>query len=141
MHNLIGNQKLIIILTVALLVVLFLGGIVRRFKPANLNVQKFQSRWVEIEQLCAKNDTWPLAIINADTLLDEVLKQRRCKGKTMGERLVAAQHDLSSNDTVWFGHKLRNKIVHEEMSRLYRKDVQAALRGFRDALKDLGALK
>ena len=141
MPNLIGNQKLIIILTVALLVVLFLGGIVRRFKPANLKVQKFQSRWVEIEQLCAKNDTWPLAIINADTLLDEVLKQRRCKGKTMGERLVAAQHDLKSNDTVWFGHKLRNKIVHEEMSRLYRKDVQAALRGFRDALKDLGALK
>jgi hypothetical protein len=141
MPNLIGNQGLIIILTVVLLVVLFLGGIVRRFRPTNLDVRKFQHRWIEIEQLCAKNDTWPLAIINADTLLDEVLKKRRCKGKTMGERLVAAQHDLSSNDTVWFGHKLRNKIVHEEMSRLYRKDVQAALRGFRDALKDLGALK
>jgi hypothetical protein len=57
----------------------------------------------------------------------------------MGERLVSAQRDISDNDSAWFAHKLRNKIVHEEVS-LRKQDVQAALRGFRDALKDLGAL-
>jgi hypothetical protein len=98
-------------------------------------------RWQEVQKLCSTSTTWPLAIINADKLLDEALRKARMKGKTMGERLVAAQRRLSDNDGVWFGHKLRNRVVHEEMPKLKQNDVQAALRGFRQALKDLGALK
>ncbi len=140
MHNILNNSLLLAIIIVVL-VVLFLGSaITLRRRPKQLDVQKFKERWRDIEKLCGRNDTWPLAIINADTLLDEALKRRRYKGKTMGERLVAAQRSLNNNETVWFGHKLRNKIVHEEMSRLYRRDVNTALHGFRDALKDLGAL-
>jgi hypothetical protein len=123
-----------------LAVVLGVGFLLRR-RPTRFNTEKFKSRWNEVENLCSKSETWPLAVINADKLLDEALKQSRFKGKTMGERLVAAQRALSNNDGVWFGHKLRNKIVHEEMPRLYRRDVQQALRGFRQALKDLGALR
>jgi hypothetical protein len=59
----------------------------------------------------------------------------------MGERLVTAQRDLSNNDTVWFAHKLRNKLVHEQFVGLKEADVKNALVGFRQALKDLGALK
>lgn len=59
----------------------------------------------------------------------------------MGERLVFAQRRLSDNDGVWFGHKLRNKIVHEEVPHLQQRDVQMALQGLRQALKDLGALE
>jgi len=78
--------------------------------------------------------------MDADKLLDDALKKLRYKGKTMGERMVSAQRSLSDNDSVWYGHKLRNKIAHEETPPLKRKDVQMALRGFRQALKDLGAL-
>ena len=59
----------------------------------------------------------------------------------MGERLVAAQRDISDNDSVWFGHKLRNKLVHEDTPPLKQADVMKVLTGFRQALKDLGALK
>jgi hypothetical protein len=90
--------------------------------------------------MCHKGETWPLAIIDADTLLDDALKALRYKGSTMGARLVAAQRDLSDNDGVWFAHKLRNKLVHEEIPRLYKREVQKALRGFLQALKDLGAI-
>lgn len=106
-----------------------------------LNTEKFKERWADVQKLCKNSDTWPLAVINADKLLDEALKKTNFKGKTMGERLVAAQRTLSDNDGVWFGHKLRNKIVHEEIPRLYRRDVESALRGLRQALKDLGALQ
>jgi hypothetical protein len=58
----------------------------------------------------------------------------------MGERLVAAQRTLSDNDAVWYAHKLRNRLVHEDNVRLTKRDVQKALSGFKQALRDLGAL-
>lgn len=125
----------------AVLAVLLGVSLMMRRRAGRLDSKKFLARWQAVQQLCVKSDTWPLAVINGDKLLDEALRKSRCKGRTMGERLVSAQRRLSDNDGVWFGHKLRNRIVHEEMARLYRRDVQAALRGFRDALKDLGALE
>jgi hypothetical protein len=80
-----------------------------------------------------------MAVIDADKLLDDALRRLHYRGKTMGERLVSAQRDLSSNDTVWYSHKLRNKIVHESI-RLKKRDVQNALKGYLQALHDLGAL-
>ncbi len=58
----------------------------------------------------------------------------------MGERLVQAQHLLSDNDGVWFGHKLRAKIETDPAAKLKEKEVKSALVGIRQALKDLGAL-
>lgn len=125
---------------VSILVVLAISALVARRKPAKLNTERFNARWLELQKLCAHETTWPLAVINADKLLDEALKARRYKGKTMGERLVSAQRDFANNDTVWFGHKLRNKLVHEEVRNMKRREVEQALRGFRQALQDLGAL-
>lgn len=106
-----------------------------------LNREYFQAKWKELQKSLNKSETWPVAIIQADNLLDEALKRRRFKGKTMGERLVSAQKSLSDNDGVWFAHKLRNRLVHEVDVKLTQKEVQKALIGLRQALRDLGALK
>lgn len=113
----------------------------RRRKP--LDAQYFTGRWKELQKNCATRKTWPQAIIDADELLDEALKKARYKGKTTGERLVAAQRELTSNDTVWVGHKLRNRIEQGEIDvrKLKKNDIVFALAGFREALRDLGALK
>ena len=84
--------------------------------------------------------SYQLAVMNADKLLDRALKDSRYKGKTMGERLVAAQREIKYNDDVWYGHKLRNKLVHENDIKLKERDVKDALLGIKAALKDLGAL-
>jgi len=114
----------------------------RLFKR-RLNVNKFTNRWQDVQQLCATRKTWPQAIIEADDLVNDALKKRRYKGKTEGERLVAAQRDLSANDKVWLGHKLRNKLEQEQVDvrKLRKDDMLTALSGFRQALRDLGALK
>jgi hypothetical protein len=125
---------------VALLFLVLGAGFLQR-RPKALKTAYFQKRWQELQGLCSSKNTWPLAIINADKLLDEALKKRKYKGKTMGERLVAAQRAITDNDSVWFGHKLRNRLVHEENVKLKEKDVKLALVGFRQGLKDLGALK
>lgn len=123
-----------------IMAMLFVTTFLKRRTRAKLNMEYFQLRWKELQKMCADKKTWPLAIIDADKLVDEALKKSRVRGKTMGERLVTVQHELSDNDGIWFAHKLRNKLVHEQIN-LKESDVKNALVGFRQALKDLGALK
>jgi hypothetical protein len=134
------STTIVIIALVAILVVAVGGGWFVRRRPGKLKKDEFKDKWSSAQGLCSKEETWPLAIINADKLLDEALKKLKYRGKTMGERMVAAQHEIGDNDGMWFGHKLRNKLVHEDMKKLKKKDVMTALIGFREALKDLGAL-
>ena len=140
--NLSSNLELYLAVAAGLgvILIIFGAGLLKR-RPKYLNTTRFLSRWQEVQAYCKSKDTWPLAIINGDKLLDDALKQRRFKGKTMGERLVSAQHQISDNDAVWFGHKLRNKLVHEDTAPLKQGEVMRVLAGFRQALKDLGALK
>jgi hypothetical protein len=108
-------------------------------KPKALDITFFQNKWTETYAYCKEKTTWPLAVINADKLLDEALKRKKYKGKTMGERMVSAQRDLSDNDGAWFAHKLRNRLVHEADVQLKEADVKKALVGIRQAIRDLGA--
>lgn len=129
----LGTFLLILLLIVAISVVI-------KRKPKKLNQAYYQEEWQNVQGLLKNKETWPLAIINADKLLDNALKRRKYRGNTMGERLVAAQKDLSQNDSIWFAHKLRNRLVHDQPTNLRDKDVKAALVGFRQALRDIGAL-
>lgn len=112
----------------------------RRRRP--MKTKRFVERWQNLQSHCASRKTWPQAIAEADELLAEALKRAGYKGKNTGERLVAAQHDLSSNETVWLGHKLCKRLAQEEIDvrKLKKKDVLDSLAGFRQALRDLGAL-
>ncbi|HVI60654.1 MAG TPA: hypothetical protein VM535_00685 [Candidatus Saccharimonadales bacterium] len=112
-----------------------------RRRPRKLKTDKYAERWQELQKHCATRKTWPRAIIEADDLLCDALRQCRYKGKTTGERLVAAQHELSANDKVWFGHKLRNRIGQQDVRTIKKQDILEALAGFRQALRDLGALE
>jgi len=125
---------------VALILIIVVAGMLARKRPKGMNEAYFRGQWHEVQALLKNKNTWPLAVINADKLLDEALKRRKFKGKTMGERLVSAQRTLTSNDTVWFGHKLRNKLVHEDYNLTKKHEVKEALLGYLQALKDLGAL-
>jgi hypothetical protein len=128
----------LVVILVVLLGLVFGAGYLKR-RPKVLDSAYFQNKWKEAQGYCKDKATWPLAIINADKLLDEALKRRRFRGKTMGERMVSAQRELSDNDGVWFAHKLRNRLVHEADVKLREADVKKALIGIRQALKDVGA--
>jgi hypothetical protein len=135
-----NQMYLAIIAGVILLILVFGVGFLLKRKPKGLNQDYYRDQWQTLQKLCKDKSTWPLAIIDADKLLDDVLKRCRYKGKTMGERLVSAQRDIKDNDGVWYGHKLRNRLVHENNVKLTERDVKEALLGIRAGLKDLGAL-
>lgn len=117
-------------------------AIVSRLSPRRapkLDHAYFQHSWLELLARVKTPEGMMLAIIDADKLLDEALRRRHFKGRTMGERLVSAQRLISDNDAVWYAHKLRNRLVHEPHVRLKKKEAQTALAGFKQGLKDLGA--
>ena len=98
----------------------------------------YDKRWKELQKLLGNKSSWNQAVIEADKLLDQLLKKKHYKGKTMGERLVAAQHELTANDMVWFSHKLTNKIKNDGL-KPNKNEIKKCLLGFWQALKDLGA--
>ena len=57
---------------------------------------------------------WKLAIIEADIILDDTLKEKGYAGGSLGERLKSiAPHQLASLNDAWEAHKIRNKIAHD----------------------------
>ncbi len=140
MNSLLDSTYVAVGAGVAVLLVVLAAGVLARRRPTKLDKTRYETAWKDLQKQLKDKTTWPLAIIDADKLLDQALKARKYKGKTMGERLVAAQRDIQYNDDVWFGHKLRNKLVHENDIKLKERDVKDALLGIKAALKDLGAL-
>lgn len=131
---------LLIVIVLGLVVLYLIAKLSGKTPKRRLKREYFETKWMELLARVRTPDGMVLAVIDADKLLDEALKRRRYKGKTMGERLVSAQRTLSDNDAVWYAHKLRNRLVHEPNIKLKKKEAQTALAGFRQGLKDLGAL-
>lgn len=123
---------LILILSALVLVILI---ITHRGKP-RLNKNYFTKHWDEIEKLEGST----LAVLKADSLLDEALKHANIKGGTMGERLNNSVGFIKDINSVWSAHKLRNVIAHEHDASPSSTDCHRALKQFKRALKDLGAL-
>ena len=131
-----------ILMLVCLIVILVaaLGLLYWRRRPRDLKPAYFQTQWHNLQVLLKDKRQWPDAVAAADKLLDQALKKKHVSGKNMGERLVKAQRMLTDNDGVWFGHKLRGQLEHDQAKKLKETDVKDALLGIRQALKDLGAL-
>lgn len=57
---------------------------------------------------------WKLAIIEADIILDDILKQQGFVGASLGERLRnISPNQLASLNDAWEAHKIRNRIAHD----------------------------
>lgn len=135
------NVGQIIVIGVALGVVLAIAAAIYHRLPKKLKTTKFSAQWKELQGQLSDKANWPKALADADQLLDSALRRRKFKGKTMGERMVSAQKVISNNDAMWFAHNLNKKLLSEPTTRLKEADVKAALIGFRNALKDIGALQ
>ncbi|HSX27641.1 MAG TPA: hypothetical protein VLG25_02570 [Patescibacteria group bacterium] len=128
------------IITLSTILVLLAVAIIFRLLPKRLKKNYYQARWMELQAFCKDKNTWPLALKEADDLLGNALKRRKFKGKSMGERMVSAGDIFTENDSVWFAHNIVKKINARRSSKLRERDVKLALIGFRQALRDIGAL-
>lgn len=123
------------VLVVAILVLLVWRS------PLRLRKTYFLRQWRDLQKLCKDQTTWPEAVHRADDLLLLALRKKRFRGKSMGERMVAAQRVFSNNDSLWFAHNMRKKLQENHDAKLKEAEVKSALVGFRQGLKDLGVLE
>lgn len=107
-----------------------------------LDVDRYRTSWLQIERQLVRGEesSYHLAILNADKLLDQALRQRGVKGATMGERMKSANNGWSNANAVWSAHKLRNRIAHEPNVKVEYNDTRRAMMAYRQALKDVGAI-
>jgi hypothetical protein len=99
-----------------------------------------QGRLDDIQQhaLSDNPNDWKLAIIEADIILDQTLKDRGYAGTSLGERLRSiTPRQLSSIDDAWDAHRVRNKIAHEGADfvvtrRIVDETIARYLRVFRE---------
>jgi hypothetical protein len=126
----------IILIGIGLMVMIALT----RKSPVGLNREEYRSKWLSIEtSLGQDSGSQHMAILNADKLLDKALKAKGYKGETMGDRLKNARSAFRNNNAVWAAHKLRNQIAHEDIV-IKPTTARQALKAFKNALKDIGAL-
>ena len=110
--------------------------------PRTLDVDKYRTRWMTIEQQLKRDEqsSYHMSVLNADKLLDQALQERGIQGKTMAERMKQMQSKWSNANNVWTAHKLRNQIAHEPDVRLDYDGARRTLVAFKQALKDIGAI-
>lgn len=84
---------------------------------------------------------WKLAIIEADILLDDLLKQRGYAGISLGDRLKSISPSaLHSLDDAWQAHKVRNQIAHAGADFvLTQKTTRETIMMYKRVFEELGA--
>lgn len=110
------EYQLILLIIAALFVVGLFAWLA--LKPKNkVWKSKVTQNLIDLEKKINSNDPLQMrsAVVDADKLLDYVLKSRGARGETMGERLKSSSRRFERNllNQVWDAHRLRNQIVHE----------------------------
>ena len=128
----------IIIIGVLVFIAISLTG----HKPYEFDKEEYQSDFLKIENSLTKDNelSFNASVIEADKLLDKALMEMGLPGRTMGERMKSASNKFSSNNSIWYAHKIRNQIAHERNFKVDYNKAKHALAAYRQALKDLGAI-
>ena len=102
--------------------------------------QNEDQRWQKILEKLKKGDeaNLKLAVIKADTLLDDILKKMGLPGQSMDERLGQINKaEIKSVDKIWEAHKIRDRIVNDSRTIIYFEEAERAVGDIESALKEL----
>lgn len=101
-------------------------------------------RWKHVLSLIESpsESDWRMAIIEADSMLDELLQEKGYSGDTLGERLKNARSDaFVSINNAWSAHEIRNKIAHSGSDySLSQLESRRVMRLYETVFEELGLL-
>ena len=105
---------------------------------------KKDARWQQIEAYMASPhpSDWKIAILEADNILDDIVKKMGYPGETLGERMKHIEaSDFPMLDEAWKVHKIRNQIAHKGTDYpLARTEAENAIDTYHRLFKELGYL-
>ena len=155
--NVFGTVKTVLMIlsiifaAILLMIIIKMGGLIKEEiteLKAGLNLPEEaasaqDNRWQEIKNHVNsfKESEWKFAIIEADKLVDDVLKTAGFAGESMGERLMLIKPDQLLNlQYLWDAHKLRNLLVHDASYQMTHRQAIWAIEAFENVLRELEAL-
>lgn len=104
--------------------------------PTNPNLE----RWNKISGMfmSQSESDWRLAVIEADSMLDEFIATLGYPGNNMGERMKNMDRRFFPTlDLAWDAHKIRNRIAHEGMNyHLSDRDKEIARKNYEYIFRD-----
>ena len=104
-------------------------------------VKKFEKQWQNLTKRLdlTSEAEWKLAVIEAESMLDETFQRINISGESFGERLKQIKTEQLENlEDVWEAHKIRNNIVHDPDYRLTLGQAKKVMETYEKALRELG---
>ena len=140
----ISLAPIVAALVILVLLICLIAVIRRRWQSPelmNLTPEQVKAKWEEIIKISGQGTTgMKLSLIEADKLLDHVLKSMMIPGETLADRLKMAAYNYPAIKKVWSAHKLRNQLVHDSAFERRSSEARRALSDFHDALRTLRIL-
>lgn len=103
-----------------------------------------ESRWQRILNLVNSEEpsNWRLAVIEADVMLEDVLRSKGYAGEGIGDMLKSAnKEDFLSLDDAWEAHKVRNRVAHSgQVFELSEREAKRVIALFEKVFLEFGAI-
>lgn len=100
-------------------------------------------RWKAVlAKAAASPESATLAVIEADTLVDDVLRRLGLTGETMADRLDQLDpQEIKTLDRLWRVHRIRNALVHRPGFSISSADATEMLGAYESFLKEVEILE
>ncbi len=105
-------------------------------------VRKIEKQWNKIMTRLETGieSEFKLAVIEADSMLDDILRRMGFAGETLGERLEKlTAATLPNIEQIKEAHKIRNNIIHDPDYRLPLDEARRVMGIYEQAFRDLQA--
>ncbi len=107
-------------------------------------VERQNDKWLHVLKLSNSDNQsdWRLAILEADVMLDELLRSLNYQGEGVGEMLKGVDPtDMLTLDAAWDAHKVRNRIAHDgSRFELNEREVKRVVSLFESVFKEFGTI-
>lgn len=116
----------------------------RQMREAPQEMGKFTGKaavaWIEVAKHMSKGEVndWKIAILEADSILDQLLEDLDYVGDNLGERLKNVPKGVMKNyEAAWEAHKTRNRIAHQGASfALSRREAEVAVGNYERVFRE-----
>jgi hypothetical protein len=99
---------------------------------------KLRKKWDKIRNLMAdqKEHSYKIAIIQADDIIDDLIKRMGYMGENMGDRLAKINPGQIDNiEELKKAHEIKNRIVHEDDFKLTKEQAEEVIGYYENFLK------
>ncbi|OJI09552.1 MAG: hypothetical protein COV08_00175 [Candidatus Vogelbacteria bacterium CG10_big_fil_rev_8_21_14_0_10_49_38] len=100
---------------------------------------KRNETWEKILLLMSSDNPndWQSAVIEADKMLETVVRTFNVPGQNIGEKLKQIERgDFNTLDEAWSAHKTRNRIAHEPNFHLSQREARVALANYEKVFRE-----